>query len=515
MKTTYRSPILRGIYSIALFMFTLIALVGIYAPFISFSLPIAVKFNNQWYFPLFHALFSREYFSQPIDLFFNLMMFSLPLLLIIRLLFYLQWRRLWSLVFTLHILIFFCVSIYGYKHPGKGVEGSERYNKHVYDAFQGNDLSYMAKVSSWSFEKQFLSNYQQLLLLLDDLRRDINHNRIMHYLPQNFPANKVDTKYAMLDRQNHDSIDRINKWIESHQEQLNLIKQTPLNDRSKKEAALYQNYRLKKSKKKYLLDKQMWLSDEKNNITRIILPLNLYHWQEIESTHSAMNEYLPWWNLARINQKDLFSALIYGIRVSITVASIAVGLACLIGIPIGACAGYYGGFFDVITCRLMEVWESMPVFFVLLFAVSVLQTKSILVVISIIACFSWPSFSRFIRAETLKQKNLPYVELSKITGFSSLNIVFKQVLPNALSPLWSLIPFAMMAAISTEAALSFLGLGEEGSCSWGVLMDEGRQSFPVHSQLLWPPAIFLTLLLMSIALIGDRLRDQFDPRLQS
>ena len=90
--------------------------------------------------------------------------------------------------------------------------------------------------------------------------------------------------------------------------------------------------------------------------------------------------------------------------------------------------------------------------------------------------------------------------------------MFVHILPNAIPPLLTLLPFAIMGAISSEAGLSFLGLGEEGSCSWGVLMDEGRTAFPGESYLLWPPVIVLTILLIAIALAGDALRDAMDPR---
>lgn len=514
MAAIYRTPMLSWVYKLAFFVFSFIILIGIYAPLLSFSLPLAVKYKNEWYYPLFYALLSKDYFSQPIDLFFNLLMFSLPFFLVTRLLFYIQWRRWWLAISLVQLATFFFILSYPLKHPGSGMLYSQRYNKMVHEAFTQGSLPEMIKVSSWNFEVEHLSNYQQLNLLLDDMRRHINHRRIVSNLETSKTRAEIPTKYTMLDQQKFGTIKRIDQWMEDHADKIEQVKGVA-SSLGSQDLAFFQEYRLQMAKKKYLLSQQMWLAEEKKNIQEVIFPLHLYHWEEIESTHFSINEDLPWWNLARVNQKDLFSALIYGIRVSMTVACIAVGLACLIGIPLGACSGYFGGVFDVITCRLMEVWESMPVFFVLLFAVSILQTKSILVVITIIAFFSWPSFSRFVRAETLKQKSLPYVELSQITGFSSFHIIFNQILPNALSPLWSIIPFAMMAAISTEAALSFLGLGEEGSCSWGVLMDEGRQAFPTHAHLLWPPAIFLTILLMSIALIGDQMRDQLDPRLQS
>ena len=99
-------------------------------------------------------------------------------------------------------------------------------------------------------------------------------------------------------------------------------------------------------------------------------------------------------------------------------------------------------------------------------------------------------------------------------GFKDRRIIFTHILPNAIPPVLTLLPFAVMAAITSEAGLSFLGLGEEGSCSWGVLMDEGRAAFPGESYLLWPPAILLTLLLVAIALVGDATRDAIDPKMQ-
>jgi peptide/nickel transport system permease protein len=98
-------------------------------------------------------------------------------------------------------------------------------------------------------------------------------------------------------------------------------------------------------------------------------------------------------------------------------------------------------------------------------------------------------------------------------GYRDNQIIFSHMLPNAIPPLLTLIPFAIMGAITSEAGLSFLGLGEEGSNSWGVLMDEGRSVFPAESYLLWPPAILLTILLVSIAIVGDAFRDSLDPKL--
>jgi peptide/nickel transport system permease protein len=146
--------------------------------------------------------------------------------------------------------------------------------------------------------------------------------------------------------------------------------------------------------------------------------------------------------------------------------------------------------------------------------VAITQSKSIFLVIAIIGIFGWTSFSRYLRGEFFKQRNLPYIEACRALGFNDSKIIFSHIFPNAIPPVLTLLPFAIMGAITSEAGLSFLGLGEEGSCSWGVLMDEGRTAFPSESYLLWPPAILLTVLLVAIAIVGDAFRDALDPKTQ-
>jgi peptide/nickel transport system permease protein len=266
---------------------------------------------------------------------------------------------------------------------------------------------------------------------------------------------------------------------------------------------------------KYLAEKRQWLEEENKKIEFEVMPLiRHFHWEDDAGGEQSMNLLLPWWELTRINRKDLSAALIFGVRISLVVGIMAVFIAMLIGIPVGSMAGYYGGKFDILVCRLLEVWESMPTFFMLLLVVAITQSKSIFIVIAVVGIFGWTGFSRYIRGEFFKQRNLPYVEACHALGFRDSRIMFSHILPNAIPPVLTLLPFAIMGAITSEAGLSFLGLGEEGSCSWGVLMDEGRTAFPGESYLLWPPAILLTLLLIAIALVGDALRDAIDPKMR-
>jgi len=177
-------------------------------------------------------------------------------------------------------------------------------------------------------------------------------------------------------------------------------------------------------------------------------------------------------------------------------------------------AGYFAGKTDLVVSRFIEIWEAMPTFFMLLLIVAISQSKSIFLVIGVLGIFGWTGIGRFMRGEVLKHRNLPYVLSCHTMGYTHKRVMFSHILPNAIAPILTLLPFAMMAAITSEAGLSFLGLGEEGSTSWGVLMDEGRSVFPSESYLLWPPAILLTLLLISIALVGDGLRDAIDPKMR-
>lgn len=321
------------------------------------------------------------------------------------------------------------------------------------------------KKGGWDFDISFLNDYGKLNLLTESLRLKKHDERIKSLTPE---GQKNYTPYLIQNEQ-------------------------------------YQNYPV------YLQQKNQWLGKQKMGF--ILWPLfREFNWQDDAGGDQQLNQQLPWWEVTRINRKDLVASLIFGIRISLMVGLLSVAISFFIGVPIGALAGYYAGRTDMVICRLLEIWEAMPAFFMLLLVVAITQSKSIFLVIAVIGLFGWTSFSRYIRGEFFKERSLPYVEACTVMGFSPSYTMFKHVLPNAIPPLLTLIPFAILGAISAEAGLSFLGLGEEGSTSWGVLMDEGRQAFPGESYLLWPPAILLTILLIAIALVGDTVREVLDPR---
>ncbi|OJU81995.1 MAG: peptide ABC transporter permease [Chlamydia sp. 32-24] len=458
-----------------LFIVSLFLIVGVYAPFFASSKPIFVKFEGEWYFPLFRYLFYQGFYSKSIDLFFNVFIFIFPLLILSCIFFKGNIRNyLVFFLLALQILIMIGLILFPIKNPA------------VNRSSLNDDWN-------WQQEVNLLNPYERLNLVLSYLNKKKQHIAIEGYLQKkNIPIHKsLPTLWQFEQNHYEDNIHRIDSLLNKQTEQPDLSK-----------------------KKNYLVDKKNWLEQQANNISIILWPLfRAFHWEEDAGGSQELNQMLPWWEKTRVNRKDLISALIFGIRISLVVGALSVFLSLVIGIPIGAMAGFYGGKTDIIVSRLMEIWEAMPVFFMLLMVVAITQSKSIFLIILVIGIFGWTSISRYIRGEFFKQRSLSYVEAGKAMGFHDRYLIFSDILPNAIPPVLTILPFAIMGAITSEAGLSFLGLGEESSASWGVLMDEARGVFPGESYLLWPPAILLTVLLVAIALMGDAMRDAIDPKL--
>lgn len=471
---------------IALFVVILFCLVGVYAPFLASSKPLVVEYNGEWYFPLFRYLFYRGFFTKPLDIFFNLLIFTLPLALgaFVLLRHRHRWLSFSMLAIFLLQVVLFIVFAYG---PSKDPGFDSSLSKQRQEALRSNPLP------SWDFDLKFMSNYAKLNTVLRYQQRLNQQQRFEKFDPI-FQGKGLPTLWQK-ERDNEDKeLDRLN----------NIINTSP---------AASEAYVNAHALMQFIVEKRAWLASQLPLLNHEVMPLiRPFHWEDDAGGSQSLNQHLPFWELTRINRKDLVAALIFGVRISLVVGILAVSLALVIGLPIGSVAGYYGGTFDIVVSRMLEIWESMPTFFMLLLVVAITQSKSIFLIIAIIGIFGWTGFSRYIRGEFFKQRNLPYIEACRAQGFNDSKIIFSHILPNAIPPVLTLLPFAIMAAITSEAGLSFLGLGEEGSTSWGVLMDEGRSAFPGESYLLWPPAILLTILLVAIAMVGDFFRDALDPK---
>lgn len=455
---------------IALFVVGLFLLVGIYAPFLASSKPFVVNYDGEWFFPLFRYLFYRGFYTKLLDIFFNLLIFIFPLIVLS---FYFLKGKIKSLTILALCLLQGGAFLYFALAPLKDPASDPLLTK--------QRLQNRGKPLSWQNDVNYMTPYARLNLVLHYQQIKRQHERLLPY------EHIYQEKYG--------------------QPMPTLWQSRELNEQRQLDGAA-------SLERQYLIDRRQWLEEQVKLLQFEVMPLvRDFHWEDDAGGGQNLNQFIPWWELTRINRKDLVAALIFGVRISLVVGILAVALALVIGIPVGAFAGYYGGTSDIVVSRILEIWESMPTFFMLLLVVAITQSKSIFLVIAVIGLFGWTTFSRYIRGEFFKQRNLSYVEACRSLGFKDSYIMFSHVLPNAIPPLLTLLPFAIMAAITSEAGLSFLGLGEENSASWGVLMDEGRSAFPGESYLLWPPAILLTILLVAIALVGDAMRDALDPKL--
>ncbi len=470
---------------IALYIVFLFCLVAIYAPFLAASKPFVVQYDGTWYFPLFRYLCFKGYYTKGLDIFFNLLIFTAPLTAFFIYLSRNNLRAILKVIISFIILqlSLFLFFLYG---PITDPASNRQLNKERQEALVSHPLP------DWNFDLQYMTDYAKLNLILNYQQRLIQQKKLEKYLG--------DTHLSTLWQQ---AKDNENKELVRFKK---ILDSTPESSIEHQEAKAFSDY---------IVQKRQWIEKEILKLHHEIMPLiRPFHWEDDAGGNQSLNSKVHFLELTRINRGDFIAALIFGVRISLVVGILAVMLSLLIGLPIGALAGFYGGTFDIIVSRLLEVWEAMPTFFILLMVVALMESKSIFLVIAVIGLFSWTSFSRYLRGEFFKQRNLPYIEACRALGFNDSRIIFSHILPNAIPPVLTLLPFAIMGAITSEAGLSFLGLGEEGSCSWGVLMDEGRLGFPNASYLLWPPAILLTILLVAIALIGDALRDALDPKMK-
>lgn len=211
--------------------------------------------------------------------------------------------------------------------------------------------------------------------------------------------------------------------------------------------------------------------------------------------------------------RDVLTRMLYGTRISMSVGFVAVGIYITIGVIVGALAGYFGGWVDMLISRVIEVVLLFPAFFLMLTMVA-LVGPSIYIVMVVIGITGWPTVARLIRGEVLKQRTIDYTTAARALGASHLRIIFRHILPNAVSPALVTAPFGIAGAIVTEAALSLLGFGVRPPApSWGAILRLGYGNFSYWWLIVIPSAaIFFTVTVFN--LVGSGLRDAMDPRLR-
>jgi peptide/nickel transport system permease protein len=212
--------------------------------------------------------------------------------------------------------------------------------------------------------------------------------------------------------------------------------------------------------------------------------------------------------------RDVLSRIIYGSRVSLKVGFVAVGLATLIGLIIGAMAGFYGGWVDFWLMRLVDLMLCFPSFFLILAVIAILE-PSIWNIMVVIGLTGWMGVARLIRAEFLSLREREFVVAARALGASDVRLMVRHMLPNALAPVMVSATLGVAGAILTESALSFLGLGvQPPTPSCGNILTAGKDNIEIAWWLSFFPGLAILITVMSYNLLGEGIREAIDPRLK-
>jgi len=212
--------------------------------------------------------------------------------------------------------------------------------------------------------------------------------------------------------------------------------------------------------------------------------------------------------------RDVYARVVHGMRIALVFGLVLAFWAMFLGLVIGAIEGYFGGVTDIACQRFTEIWSAVPFLYVMIFIGSTLG-RSFTVLLICYGIFNWIGVSYYMRAEFLRLRTRTFVEAAKCQGFSAARIIFGHILPNALTPLITLFPFLLMGAIGSLAALDFLGFGlPPMTPSCGELMNQAQQ-FRWAWWLILFPALALFIVMLLTVLVGEGLRDAFDPRQKS
>jgi peptide/nickel transport system permease protein len=210
--------------------------------------------------------------------------------------------------------------------------------------------------------------------------------------------------------------------------------------------------------------------------------------------------------------RDVFSRMLFGARISLLVGFVAVGIATLIGVILGAVSGYYRGWVDVLIMRLVDVMLSIPTFFLIL-AVIAFLTPSIWNIMIVIGLTSWMGVTRLVRAEFLSLREREFVLASATLGARDHRLIFRHLLPNSLTPVIVSFVLGVASAVLVESGLSFLGLGvQPPQASWGNILTEGKEYIQFAWWLSFFPGMAILLTVLGYNLLGEGLRDALDPR---
>lgn len=211
--------------------------------------------------------------------------------------------------------------------------------------------------------------------------------------------------------------------------------------------------------------------------------------------------------------RDVFSQLLYGFRISFAFAMMVALIGYSIGIVVGAAMGYFGGWFDILIQRFIEIWSAIPFLFTLMILASVLQPTFWILVFILIILRSWIGITYTIRGEFYREKSRDYVQAVRAIGFNNRTIMLKHILPNSLVPVVTFLPFAIVSYIGSLVSLDYLGFGLPPDVpSWGRLLNQGANNIVNHPHLVLIPVTAYAVTLFCVVMIGEAVREAFDPK---
>jgi len=212
--------------------------------------------------------------------------------------------------------------------------------------------------------------------------------------------------------------------------------------------------------------------------------------------------------------RDVFSRVVYGARISLLVGFVAAGIAVLIGTLVGLLAGFYGGWLDSLLMRVVDIMFCFPAFFLILAVITFLR-PSIWYIMIIIGLTGWMGVARLVRAETLSIREMDYILAARCIGCSDPRLIFRHILPNAVSPALVAATLGIAGAILTESALSFLGIGvQPPTPSWGNILTSGKDYIEFAWWLSLFPGLAILVTVLAYNLLGEGVRDALDPRVR-
>ncbi len=212
--------------------------------------------------------------------------------------------------------------------------------------------------------------------------------------------------------------------------------------------------------------------------------------------------------------RDVLSRIMYGARISLKVGFVAVGIAVSIGTVVGLVSGYYGRWVDAVIMRFVDIMLCFPAFFLILAVIAILE-PSIWNIMIVIGLTGWMGVARLVRAETLSIREMDYILAARCIGCSDARIIFRHILPNAISPVLVSASLGVAGAILTESALSFLGIGVlPPTPSWGNILTSGKDFIEFAWWLSLFPGLSILITVLAYNLLGEGIRDALDPRVK-